>query len=83
MLHAQIATGGSAIRAIGTLVERGVPEENIIFLNIISCAEGLENVWRAHPKVRVVTTAVDDGLDEHKFIVPGLGDFGDRYFGTQ
>lgn len=77
-----LATGGSAIKAIGVLTESGIPAKNITFLNVISCPQGLEALATAYPEVCVVTLTVDQGLNEHKFIVPGLGDFGDRYFGT-
>ena len=52
------------------------------FLNVVSCPEGLEALFSAFPRVRVVTGAVDEGLNSAKYIVPGLGDYGDRYFGT-
>ncbi len=52
------------------------------FLNVVSCPEGLEALFAAFPRVRVVTGAVDEGLNSAKYIVPGLGDYGDRYFGT-
>ncbi len=58
-------------------------EENLLFLNTICCPEGLWALKKAFPKVRVVTGAVDSHLNEHKFIVPGLGDFGDRYYRTE
>lgn len=82
LLDPMLATGGSAIRAIQELVLVGVPQPSIIFVNLIASPEGLENVCRAFPDVRIVTGAIDVGLDEQKYIVPGLGDFGCRYFGT-
>lgn len=78
-----LATGGSAAMAIGCLVARGVPPERIIFLNVVACPEGIARLHAAYPSVRVVTCAVDERLDERKYIVPGLGDFGDRFFGTE
>lgn len=77
-----LATGGSALMAIGVLKEAGVKEENILFLNVVSCPEGLRRLAKEAPLVRVLTGAVDAGLNEVKFIVPGLGDFGDRYYGS-
>ncbi len=53
-----------------------------MFLNVVSCPEGLTALTTAFPEVTVVTAALDPGLNEHKYIVPGLGDYGDRYFGT-
>jgi uracil phosphoribosyltransferase len=83
LMDPMLATGGSAIKATQILTERyHVKEERIIFLNVVSCPEGLRTFTARFPKVRVVTSAVDDCLNEHKYIVPGLGDFGDRYFGT-
>lgn len=64
------------------LIDRGVSQERIIFVNVVACPEGLGRLAEAYPLVRVVTTAVDPKLNEHKYIVPGLGDFGDRYFDT-
>ena len=83
LLDPMIATGGSAIKAIEVLRQHGVREENIIFLNIIACPEGIANVLNACPSVKIVTTWVDDKLNDNKYILPGLGDFGDRYFGTE
>ncbi|GAA6063742.1 hypothetical protein JCM10212_000781 [Sporobolomyces blumeae] len=80
LLDPMLATGGSAIKAIEVLLDHGVPQERIIFLNLVSCPEGLRAMHDAYPKVNIVTAWVDDKLNEHKYIVPGLGDFGDRYF---
>ena len=77
-----LATGGSASMAIDELARRGVRTERIVFLNVVACPEGLAVLARRHPEVRVVTAAVDEGLNADQFIVPGLGDFGDRYFST-
>eukprot|EP01138_Halocafeteria_seosinensis_P005024 gb/GECG01005137.1/.p1 GENE.gb/GECG01005137.1/~~gb/GECG01005137.1/.p1 ORF type:complete len:307 (+),score=25.81 gb/GECG01005137.1/:1-921(+) len=82
LVDPMLATGGSACKAIGELVRKGVPEENILFLNVVCCPEGLRRVAKEFPRVRVVTAAVDSGLDGQKYIVPGIGDYGDRYFGT-
>jgi uracil phosphoribosyltransferase len=77
-----LATGGSAMKAIEVLLEHGVAEDHIVFLNIISCPEGLKAMATRFPKVIIVTAEVDKCLNERKFIIPGIGDFGDRYFGT-
>ena len=68
--------------AIRCLVERGVAPERITFLNMVCCPEGLRALFGEFPAVRVVTAAVDDGLNDEAYILPGLGDMGDRYFGT-
>jgi len=78
-----LATGGSSLAALRILVdEYGVDAGRIVFANVICCPEGLEAVAREFPRVRIVTCRVDEGLNEHKFIVPGLGDYGDRFFNT-
>ena len=82
LLDPMLATGGSAVAACKVLVDAGVPPTNIVFVNIVCVKEGLEAIAKAYPDVKVVTGAVDPTLNEKKYIVPGLGDFGDRYFGT-
>ena len=81
LLDPMLATGGSAVTAVRVLCERGVKPESIIFVNVVSCEEGCA-LAAAYPQVKVVTGAIDPILNEKKYIVPGLGDFGDRYFGT-
>ncbi|MCD6471407.1 uracil phosphoribosyltransferase [bacterium] len=82
LLDPMLATGGSASVAIRVLKEAGVKEKKIIFLNLVSCPQGLKNVLKKFPKIKIVTAAIDNYLNKKAFIVPGLGDFGDRYFGT-
>lgn len=83
LLDPMLATGGSAAKAISRLItDFGVDEEKIIFLNVVSCPEGISLLCSKFPRIRIVTSAVDHGLNEHRYILPGLGDFGDRYFGT-
>jgi len=77
-----LATGGSALMAIKALRDAGVQEDRILFLNVVSCPEGLRALAEGAPGVRVLTAALDERLNEAKYIVPGLGDFGDRYYGT-
>ena len=77
-----LATGGSACMAINALIEYGVLEHNIIFLNMIAAPEGIKKVSKEFPNVRILTTEVDDVLNEQSYILPGCGDYGDRYFGT-
>ena len=76
-----LATGGSAVAAIDFLKEHGC--RNIIMMNIIGCPEGIKMVQEAHPDVEMYLAAVDEKLNEHKYIIPGLGDAGDRIFGTK
>lgn len=77
-----IATGGTLEMVITLLKEKGVKEENIIVASICAAPEGIVFLSEKFPKIKVVMTALDEKLDERKFIVPGLGDFGDRFFGT-
>lgn len=76
-----LATGGSCVAAIQLLKDKGV--KNIRFMCIIAAPEGVERMKAAHPDVDLYIGALDDHLNEHKYIVPGLGDAGDRIFGTK
>ena len=76
-----LATGGSAIAAIDFLKQHGCKQ--IIMMNIIGCPEGVKAVQEAHPDVDLYLAAVDEKLNEHAYIGPGLGDAGDRIFGTK
>ncbi|HCD53498.1 MAG TPA: uracil phosphoribosyltransferase [Balneolaceae bacterium] len=75
-----LATGGSGSHAIKFLKENGA--ETIKFVCLIAAPEGIERLQNDHPDVPIITAAVDEKLNENAFIVPGLGDAGDRYFGT-
>ena len=81
VLDPMLATGGSAVAAIDFLKKHGC--RNIIMMNIIGCPEGIKAVQEAHPDVEIFLAAVDEKLNEHAYIVPGLGDAGDRIFGTK
>ncbi len=76
-----LATGGSAVAAIDFLKQHGC--KTISMLNIIGCPEGVAAVQKAHPDVDIYLAAQDECLNEHKYILPGLGDAGDRIFGTK
>jgi len=97
LLDPMFATGGSATMAAEVLMKRGVPEERILFLNLIASPEGIRGFVEKFPKLRIVTAFVDQGMDEKKYvlrvpqrvsgidgccsyIIPGLGDFGDRFY---
>lgn len=82
LLDPMIATGGTGVLAIERLLERGASEERITYISVISAPEGLELVKKKYPKINVVTAQVDESLNAKRFILPGLGDFGDRYYGT-
>lgn len=81
LLDPMLATGGSAVDAITQIKARG--GKRIRFLCIIAAPEGLEALTQAHPDVQVYCAALDSHLNDHKYIVPGLGDAGDRIFGTK
>ena len=76
-----LATGGSAVAAIDFLKKHGC--KNIIMMNVIGCPEGIKRVQEAHPDVEMYLAACDERLNEHAYIIPGLGDAGDRIFGTK
>lgn len=76
-----LATGGSAVEAIHALKKRGA--KNIKFMCLIAAPEGVEAVQQAHPDVDIYIAALDEKLNDHGYIVPGLGDAGDRLFGTK
>jgi uracil phosphoribosyltransferase len=80
LLDPMLATGGSAVQAIDLIQEAGGAGTRLIC--VVAAPEGVRALERRHPDVHVYTAALDDGLDDRAFIVPGLGDFGDRLFGT-
>lgn len=78
-----LATGGSAVLALKVLCnDFQVDSSKIIFANMICAPEGIDAVHKVYPDVKIVTACIDQGLNEDKFIVPGLGDYGDRFFNT-
>ena len=81
VLDPMLATGGSAVDAITQIKKRGA--KNIKFLCIIAAPEGIKRLHEAHPDVEIYAAALDKCLNEHGYIVPGLGDAGDRIFGTK
>lgn len=80
LLDPMLATGGSAVEAVKQVKAAGA--SRITMLCVVSCPEGIAALSKAHPDVRIITAAIDDGLNDRSYIVPGLGDAGDRYFGT-
>lgn len=80
LIDPMLATGGSTVAAIDILKEKGA--RKIVVVCIVTCPEGLQRVESAHPDVQVFAASIDAGLDEKKYIVPGLGDAGDRLYGT-
>ncbi|XP_054797710.1 uridine kinase-like protein 3 [Prosopis cineraria] len=82
LLDPILGTGNSAVQAISLLIKKGVPESNIIFLNLISAPQGVHVVCKAFPRIKIVTSEIELGLNKDFRVVPGMGEFGDRYFGT-
>ena len=76
-----LATGSSAIEAINSLKKRGA--KHIRFMCLVAAPEGVEKMKEAHEDVDIYIAALDDRLDEHAYVTPGLGDAGDRLFGTK
>jgi uracil phosphoribosyltransferase len=81
VLDPMLATGGSAVAAIGFLKEKGA--KSIKLVNIIAAPEGIETVLKVHPDVEIYVAAIDERLNDHGYIIPGLGDAGDRLYGTK
>ncbi len=80
LIDPMLATGHSSAGAAARLKEQGA--KNLRFVCLVACPEGIAHFTGEHPDIPVVTAAIDDRLDENAYIVPGLGDAGDRYFGT-
>ncbi len=81
LVDPMLATGGSAVAAIDHLKSAGV--QQLMMISIIACPEGVAAVHAAHPDVPITVSALDERLNEHAYIVPGLGDAGDRIYGTK
>jgi len=81
IIDPMLATGGSVVAAIDMLKKQGYG--NIVLISIISAPEGIKVVEDAHPDVQIFTGSVDEYLDDNKYIIPGLGDAGDRLYGTK
>lgn len=78
-----LATGNSAVHAVEVLKKRGVGDDQIMFLALVAAPEGVTTFQRAHPNVKLYVAALDSHLNDHAYIIPGLGDAGDRLFGTK
>ena len=76
-----LATGGSAVDAVSMVKAKGA--KNIVFMCLVAAPEGVEKFQKAHPDVDIYCAALDEKLNDHAYIVPGLGDAGDRIFGTK
>lgn len=76
-----LATGGTLSKCVQEVLDRGVKEEDIISLSVISSPEGVERIHKQFPKIKMIIANLDEYIDDNGFIVPGLGDFGDRCYG--
>ena len=83
LVDPMLATGYSAIHAVDVLNQRGVQDSHILFLSLVAAPEGAQAFFQAHPEVKIYVAALDEKLNEKAYIVPGLGDAGDRLFGTE
>ncbi len=81
LLDPMLATGGSAAAACGALEAAGAG--SITLLSVVAAPEGVAHLQALHPAIDIVTASIDEGLNDQAYIVPGLGDFGDRLFGTE
>ena len=82
LVDPMLATGNSAVAAVDILLKNGVPIKNIRFMALVAVPEGVETFNSKYPSIPIYTAALDEKLDENAYIVPGLGDAGDRLFGT-
>ncbi|CAL8135042.1 unnamed protein product [Orchesella dallaii] len=83
LMDATVATGAASMMAIRILLDHDVPEENITLLSLLMAQSGVHSIAYAFPRVKLVTTAVDPEINEKFHVMPGIGNFGDRYFGTE
>jgi len=83
LLDPMLATGGSVVKSIDILMEKDVKIENIDVISLVSAPEGISLIREYYPDVLIYTIAIDDRLNDHGYILPGLGDAGDRLFGTK
>jgi len=83
ILDPMIATGGSGSMAVKAIKSRGIKEEKILYVGVIGAPDGMNALKKEAPNMKIICPEVDPELNSKKYIVPGLGDFGDRYFGTE
>jgi len=80
LMDPMLGTGSSAVRAIQVLLDKGVEQNKILFLTLIAAPEGVHRICKTFPAMKVITSEIDERIDERFRVVPGLGEFGDRYF---
>lgn len=82
ILDPMVATGNSALEAIRLFTKKGILMENLVFVSILTCPQGLDTILKEFPNINFITAKIDEKLNERGYIVPGLGDAGDRLFNT-
>ena len=82
-MDATVASGAAAMMAIRVLLDHDVPEESISLVSMLMAVSGVHTIAYAFPKVKIVTTAVDPEINEKFYVLPGIGNFANRYFGTE
>ena len=82
-MDATVASGAAAMMAIRVLLDHEVPEENINLVSLLMAESGVHTIAYAFPKVKIVTTAVDPEINDKFYVLPGIGNFANRYFGTE
>jgi uracil phosphoribosyltransferase len=83
LVDPMLATGNSAAAGVDVLLDHGVEPERILFMSLVASPEGVQVMLEKHPLVALYTASLDERLDENAYIVPGLGDAGDRLYGTR
>ncbi|KAJ8924537.1 hypothetical protein NQ315_000685 [Exocentrus adspersus] len=83
LMDATVATGAAAMMAIRVLLDHDVLESNILIVSLLMAESGVQSIAYAFPKVQIVTTAIDPEINDKFYVLPGIGNFGDRYFGTE
>ena len=82
-MDATVATGAAAMMAIRVLLDHDVAEDNILLVSLLMAQSGVHSIAYAFPQVKIVTSVVDPEINEKFYVLPGIGNFGDRYFGTE
>ena len=82
VLDPMLATGNSSVETIDLFLQKGMKEENLTFVSLIASPDGIMNIRKRFKNIRIVTASIDDGLNAKGYIIPGLGDAGDRLFNT-
>lgn len=82
-MDATVATGAAAMMAIRVLLDHDVPKGNIMLVSLLMAESGVQSIAYAFPGVKIVTSAVDPEINDKFYVLPGIGNFGDRYFGTE